>query len=269
MIVELQDNTRIDLNNYGVKRLFHYIPSLSLSHRTQTIEGRGDMVVSSEYKQRNIRATLLFIVENIYKYYALRDELNALFARNEAFYITFKREQWKRYKVRLASQLNVDPAIHMNSFDVDFLMDEKYAESTDTSLDLQKNGAQSNLLQGLGITTNTAYNYTFNTANFVVKNIGNALVDPREAQLDITIKGVFQSQVKMTNQTTGDVFIFTGALTANDTLKLTGVRTLKNNVSALKSTNKKLITLNPGENNFLIEGGTVTSIVFDFRFLYM
>ena len=268
MIVQLQDNTRIDLNEYGVKRLFHYIPSLSLTHKTQTIEGRGDIIVSSEYKQRNIKATLLFIVDNIYKYYSLRDEFNALFARNESFYITFKREAWKRYKVRLASQLDIEPANHMNSFDVEFIMMDKYAESVETSLEFEKQGFDNTVIPVGHITDTTGYNYTFTSDKFTVKNIGNAIVDPRESFLDITLKGTFSKEVKITNSTTGDEFIYTGELLATDTLKLTGVRTLKNDVSALKNTNKKLITLNPGDNEFIISGGVVTNAVFEFRFLY-
>ena len=270
MIIELQNGTRIDIAEYGLKRLFHYIPSLALTHNTSLVEGRGDIVVSSEYKQRTITVTLMYIVDDIYDYYLLRDQLNALFARNEAFYIIFKREHWKRYKVRLASQLSIDPAVHMNSFDVEFLMEEKCAESVGSSLDLQNKGTWDESLWGFGsgIDYDTRYNYTFNSNSFVVKNIGNELVDPRESKLDITLKGTFGSQVKITNQTTGDVFVYTGALSSTDELKLTGIRTLKNGISTLKNTNKKLLTLLPGDNSFTVEGGTVSGIVFNFNFLY-
>lgn len=270
MIIELQNGTRFDIAEYGLKRLFHYIPSLVLSHNTKTVEDRGDIVISSAYKQRTITVTLLYKVGDIYDYYLLRDQLNALFARNEAFYIIFKREHWKRYKVRLASQLSMNPAIRMDSFNVEFLMEDKYAESVGSSLDLQIKGSWDESLWGFGsgIDYDTQYNYTFNTNSFVVKNIGNELVDPRESKFDITLKGTFSNQVKITNQTTGDVFIYTGTLSSTDELRLIGIRTLKNGVSALKNTNKRLLTLLPGDNSFTVEGGTVSSIVFNFNFLY-
>lgn len=271
MIIELLDGNRIDIEKkFGVKRLFHRIPSLELEHITESVEGRGIINVGTKYKQRVISVQLLYNVIDIYSYYLLRDELNALFARNEPFYIIFKREHYKKYKVRLAQQLAIEPAPQMNSFDVDFLMDNKFAESVGTSLDLQNRGEWDADLWGFGsgIDYDTQYNYTFNQNEFVVKNIGNVEVNPRESALEITLKGVFTNHVQITNHTTGDVYRFNNPLSSTDILKLDGVRTLKNSLSAFKHTNRKLLMLAPGDNNITVEGGTVNSIVFNFLFLY-
>lgn len=271
MIVELLNGIRIDVEaNYNVKRLFHRIPSLVVEHLTETVEGRGDLVVGTQYKQRTITVTLMYKVGDIFSYYLLRDELNALFARDEPFYIIFKREHYKRYKVRLAQQLATEPANHMSSFDVDFRMDDKFAESVGTSLDLQNKGEWDDDLWGFGsgIDYDTRYNYTFNTNSFVVKNIGNQKIDPRESAIEITLKGIFDSYVQITNNTTGDDYSFNNPLSSTDTLRLVGVRTLKNSLSVFKHTNHKLLTLSPGDNHVTVKGGTVNSIVFDFRFPY-
>ncbi|MDM5229640.1 phage tail family protein [Lysinibacillus pakistanensis] len=270
MIVQFSDGTTKDIQEYNLKRLFHRIPSLGMDHMFEPVEGRGDLVAGTQYKQRVITVTLLYIVQDICGYDLLRDELNALFTRDEAFYITFKREHWKRYKVRLAQQLEIDPNRHMNSFDITFRMDDLFAESFGTSLDLQNRGEWDEDIWGFGsgINYDTQYSYTFNTNSFVVKNIGNQTIDPRKSSLEITLKGTFNSFVQIKNNTTGDVYRFNNALSSTDTLKLSGIRTLKNSLSAFKHTNHKLLTLAPGDNNITVEGGTVNSVVFDFRFLY-
>lgn len=271
MIIELMNGTRIDVEKkYGIKRLFHRIPSLIVEHLTESVEGRGDLVVGTQYKQRTIPVTFMYKVSDIYGYYLLRDELNGLFARNEPFYIIFKREHYKRYKVRLSQQLAIEPAQRMKEFDVDFRMENLLAESVGTSLDLQNQGTWDSDLWGFGsgINYDAQYNYTFNSNSFVVKNIGNEKIDPRQSQLDIALKGIFNSYVQITNQTTGEVYRFNNALSSTDTLKLSGIRTLKNSLSAFKHTNHKLLTLTTGDNLITVEGGTVSSIVFDFRFLY-
>lgn len=270
MIIELLNGTRYDIEDFGLKRLFHRIPSVELKHLTESVEGRGNLIVGTQFSQRTIEVTLLYRVSDIYDYYLLRDEMNALFARNEAFYIIFKREHWKRYKVRLAQQLSIEPASKMNSFDISFLMEDLFAESVGTSLDLQNHGTWDSDLWGFGsgIDYDTQYNYTFSTNEFVVKNIGNEKIDPRQSQLDILLKGVFNSYAQITNHTTGDVYRFNNTLSSTDTLKLSGVRTLKNSLSAFKHTNRKLVSLAPGDNRITVEGGTVSSVVFDFRFLY-
>lgn len=270
MLIELLNGTRIDIETYGLKRLFHQIPSLEVQHMLESVEGRGELVVGTQYQQRVITVKLLYIVQDIYGYYLLRDELNTLFTRSEPFYIIFKREHWKRYKVRLAQQLEIEPNQHMNSFDISFRMDDLFAESVGTSLDLQNHGEWDADLWGFGsgIDYDTQYNYTFNSNNFIVKNIGNQKIDPKQSTLDITLKGSFNSYVQIKNNTTGDVYRFNNPLSSTDTLKLTGIRTLKNSLSAFKHTNHKLLTLAPGDNPITVEGGTVDSVVFDFRFLY-
>lgn len=271
MIIELLDGTRIDIEEiYRVKRLFHRVPSLSFQHDIQSVDGRGGLIVNSSYTNRTISVQFLYDVDAIYGYYLLRDELNAVFAREESFYIIFKREHYKRYKVRLAEQLNIEPSPNMNSFDVEFIMENNYAESTGTSLQLQNTIGWDESLWGFGsiVDYDTKYNYTFDSNDFIVKNIGNQKIDPRESYLKITINGSFASFIQIQNNTTGEVYRFNEPLLSTDILLLDNIRTLKNNVSSFRNTNKKLISLAPGDNSFSITGGAINSVIFDFRFLY-
>ncbi|WPK12597.1 phage tail family protein [Lysinibacillus louembei] len=271
MIIELENGTRYDIANYSLKRLFHDIPSVEIAHTIQSVEGNGDIVTASNFKQRVITVRFLYIVQDIYDYYLLRDELNALFLQEKPFYIIFKREPYKRYKVRLMQQLSMEPSTHMNSFDVQFRMENLFAESVGTSLNLQSTKQWDADLWGwgMGIDWDKTYSYEHSSNHFSIENIGNALIDPRQHELEIIVKANAASYLQITNQTTGDVYKYGGTLTVNDTLVLKGIQTLKNGLSVFKETNKKLISLAPGQNIFTVEGGTIQSIAFNFRFLYM
>lgn len=142
-----------------------------------------------------------------------------------------------------------------------------YAESTATLKDLKLwdiNKWQWNQ----GLTWSDDLQYRFTTNNFTLKNLGNVKVDPRESLLKITIKATAASYLEIKNVTTGDIFRFNGALSTADTLILDSIHAYKNSVNAILNTNKKLLTLAPGNNVFSVTGGTLQSIEFDFRFLY-
>jgi predicted phage tail component-like protein len=271
MIIEQLNGTRYDIKNHSLKRLYHRIPSPSVEHTTSTVEGRsGDVFLNTRFSGRTISVELLYIARDIYDYYLLRDELNGLFARNEAFYIIFKTEPYKRWKVRLAQGFSMEPSGNMRSFTIEFVCENIFAESVGTSLDLQNQKEWDIGLWGwgMGLDWDKEYQYEFNDNSFTVENIGNVAIDPCEHELEIIVKGEFSDGVTITNQTTGDVYKYNEPLSSTDNLALSGIRTLKNGTSDFKSTNKKLLTLAPGENSITVEGGTLTSIAFNFRFLY-
>lgn len=269
MIIQLQDGREIDIKEYSMKRLFHFIPSITVSHTTDTVDGGiGNKVLDSRFDSRVITVRFLYESYDIQDYYLLRDEINALFTRREYFYIIFKKESYKRYKVRLNGSFLVTPAQYMEQFEVEFMCEDLYGESVVTTLSTKEwdigkfgwNGA---------ITWDDEYSYSFTSNTFVVKNAGTAPVDPRQSELRVIVRGNFPSGITVTNQTTGDVYAYNAQLTSDDVLILDGVQTFKNGQSAFKDTNKSLISLAPGNNQFVIYGGTVHSIVFDFRFLYL
>jgi len=270
MIIELKDGTRYNLANYSCKRLHHRISSVEVVHNTSNVLGRGLVFGKSYYGTRQIDVELYYKAEDIYDFYLLRDELNHLFSMKESFYIIFKREPGKRYLVQMASQLTLEPSSSSRSFTVSFILEKKFAESVGTSFDLQnrKEWDEDLWQYGMGIDWDEEYQYEFTSNSFSLYNIGNERIDPRYDQLEVTVKAVTSEYLQIRNTTSGDVYRFNGALTSNDTLILSGVKSLKNGLSVFSNTNKKLISLAPGVNNFVVEGGTVQSIAFNFRFLY-
>lgn len=270
MIIELLNGTRFDIADYDLKRLFHYVPSATIDHETTSVDGGSDIITNSKLNNRTIKVELLYISQDIYDYYLLRDELNNLFMRVEPFYIIFKREPYKRWLVKTADQFEIPPHPHMQSFTVEFVTLKNYAESVGTTMDLQafKEWDADLWGWGMGLDWDKTYQYEFTTSSFTVDNVGNAIVDPRQHELEIIIKATASSYIQLVNNTTGETYRYNGALSANDTLVIKGVRTLKNGVSAFKNTNHKLLSLTPGINAFTVTGGTIQNIKFNFRFLY-
>lgn len=269
MIIQLLDGTSFDTADYNLKRLFHRIPSADIEHDILSVDGRSDIITSSKLNNRIISVEFLYQTYDIYDYYLLRDRLNDLFVRTESFYIIFKREPYKRYKVKLASQFDIEPSPNMQSFTVEFLTDNVYAESIYKTTEFTKEwDVAQHAWDGTIDWDGAAPVYTFNSNNFIVKNLGNKTIDPREDYLEITLRGNFASFVSITNRTTGDVYRYNRDLPSTVDLRLLNVRTLRAGVSDFVNTNKKIIKLAPGNNDIIVEGGTVNSIKFDFRYLY-
>lgn len=268
MIIQELNGNIIDINDYNLKRLFHYIPSANIINELSPAQGRYDELVSSKLNNRNIRVEFLYDTVDIYDYYLLRDELNDIFMRTDPFYIIFKKEPYKRWLVKTANQFEVPPNPHMQSFVVEFITLNGYSEniysvsqyvSKEWDLGLY---AWNNSIQWVD-----DYFYSFTEKTFNLYNGGTAKVDPRISDLKINIRGSGNT-LRITNITTNEIYEFNGNLSSTDSLLIDGVRTFKNGISSFKDTNKKLISLAPGINQFVVEIDLLDSINFDFRFLY-
>ncbi|PEP89093.1 hypothetical protein CN585_28780 [Bacillus toyonensis] len=111
--------------------------------------------------------------------------------------------------------------------------------------------------------------YLHNTTSFLIYNAGDTQVDPRHMPLRITFTGASEN-LKIKNKTTKEEWIYTGTTTDTDIIVIDQVRSTKNSLSIVRDTNKELITLNSGFNDFEITGATgAFSISFDFRFYYL
>ena len=265
------NGTQLDIVDYGLTRLFHRISALELEDYPETLEGKdGDVDVigdGARYVGRNISVDFVYEVADIYDFYILRDKINALFSIRQPFYIIFKREPYKRWKVRRLSSFTLEPNPKAETFTVEFKCVNIYAESlvyssAIKSWDIDRWGWDGT------IDWDTDLNYSFSTNQFIVKNLGNVKIDPREHPITIYISAQANSYLRITNRTTGDVYQINAPLSQGDNLVLSRVSTLLNSVSSFARTNHQLITLAPGDNDFLVAGGTIYGIHFDFKFLF-
>lgn len=265
MIIELLNGVRYDIEDYGLGRLFHHIPSADITHNTTSVSGIGDIITETIIGQRTIPVDIAFKVADIFDFYLLRDELNALFLRKEAFYIIFKREPYKRWLVKINDGFTIPPTPRGGSFTLQFRTVQRYAESIATTTSEKEWDAD---VWGWNntITWDEPLTYIFSTNTFNVLNLGTAEVEPENWGLLITVKATAESFLKIRNVTTGEEYQYNDSLTTNDTLLIKNVQSFKNGTSVFKDTNKQVISLVPGVNNIEITGGTVQSIAFDFRF---
>lgn len=269
MIIQLANGITHNINDFKLKRLKHYIPSISMNHNFLEVDGRSSIYTGSSFKARTITVDFIFESYDIYDYYAIRDMVNALFTRREEFYITFVNEPHKRYKVIVASSFLLPPNERMDSFSIEFICTELYGESVTSTLNLPKEWDANIWSWNNAITWDDDINYTFNTNTFSVINRGNVVIDPREVPLKITLNGVFENYVSIKNKTTNETFVLNRGINLGNNLILDGINPIIDVTNIFALTNKRLISLNEGVNEFEITGGTVRSMTFDFKFRYL
>jgi len=108
-----------------------------------------------------------------------------------------------------------------------------------------------------------------NQTSFSIYNPSDKTIDPRDTSLIITFRGS-STNLTISNNTTGDSWQYTGTTIKSDFITLDGVRALKNDASIFANTNRQLITLVPGWNDFTITGVSgYFEVTFDFRFYYV
>ncbi|SFA55672.1 Phage tail protein [Parageobacillus thermantarcticus] len=268
MIIERLDGTVIETEDYGITLLTHSISSPSPRLVTEEIEGRdGYIEVDVTYGGRTIRAAFLMEAKDRQDFPLLRNEVFRIFATKELFYF-HEPNQKRRWLVR-ANNFDIEkfPPIY-GRFEVEFTAPNPYAESIGTTLDPFTFDAE--LWQiGQGLIEADDLKYVHNTPSFCIYNAGDIDIDPRVLPLKIEFTGA-STNLTITNQTTGDSWQYTGTTVDGDTITLDGVRSLKNGSSIFGQTNRKLITLKSGWNDFTITGATgAFTISFDFRFYYL
>ena len=109
----------------------------------------------------------------------------------------------------------------------------------------------------------------FSSSTFTFKNEGNQVIDPRKKkETEIIFKGA-STNLTITNNTTGDVWKYNGSTTHSDIIQLKGVQAFKNDSSIFGQTNKKLLTMAVGNNEFEVTGATDFELTISTRFYFL
>jgi phage-related protein len=267
--VQRKDGTIYDLEQYGIRTKDFIVSAPSLRHVTEEIEGR-DGVVDIETTEGARTITCLFKMRavDMADFPLLRNEIFRIFRSKESFYLIDRREPMKRWEVKCQDAYDIEQKYVYGDFTVTFVCYKGYAESIGTTLDPFTFDVE--LWQiGQGLLESDDLIYTHTTTSFRIYNAGDIDIDPRVLPLKIEFTGA-STNLTITNQTTGDTWQYTGTTVDGDTITLDGVRSLKNGSSIFGQTNRKLITLKSGWNDFTITGATgAFTISFDFRFYYL
>lgn len=265
--IEKMDGTIIDMHERNIFVSTFRISSPRPKYDTDTVDGRHGVIKSGTILEGRKVKTLLVIEGKDYMDFDMfRDELFKIFNPLEDFYIIRDVQPKKRMKVSIANEYDLEYVwLELGEMELEFEIESVFLESIGTTLNPLAFEVEK-WQTGQGLTTENP-SYTHDSITFKIYNAGDVMVDPRQMPLKIEFKKA-SDNLNITNLTTGDVWQYNGSSVANDTITLDGIRSLKNGISIFGDTNKKLITIAPGWNDFEITGSSDFLITFDFRFYY-
>jgi predicted phage tail component-like protein len=252
-----KDGTIYDLNDLGIKTRDFIISSPEYRTEYEEIEGADGVIeLGTTIGARILTGNFFFTASDVDEYPTLRNEIFRIFLSRDSFYLIDDREPNRKWEVKCNSVFKPDQILQHGSFDLDFICPKGYAESIDSTLNMA-------IVQLSG---STVQKYKHTSTTFEIYNESNVSINPRKLPLIIKYLGA-SSNLQIKNLTTGDTWSYTGTTISNDTLEINGTRSLKNGVSVFSNTNRKLISLNEGWNEFQLIGtsGTI-EITFDFYF---
>lgn len=263
-LYDLQGNL---LNMDGYKGLKLTIPSPSYDVVSEKIDGRsGEIVIDKTLQPRQLTADFYMKAKDYTDSLLLRDVIHRQIGSGE-FYIAESKLPYKRWRVQFSDGYDMDRLSHqMQTFSVPLTVMSGLAESVGTTLD-PLTFTREVWQVGQGLTLEEP-KYSHNTTAFRIFNAGDVTIDPREMPLEIIYRGRSDG-LEIKNNTTGDVWKYNGTTSDVENIFIENIRSLKNGNSIFKDTNKKLITLAPGWNDFTLSGTLgVFLISFEHRFYY-
>lgn len=233
-LIDIYDTNeqKFDLDSLGLIGLRLRIPSPSYQTVTKEIDGGGVIVVDRTLKPRNLVAEFYSKTSGYSQSLYLRNLLYAMLGNGRILYVSESETPMRRWKVYLDEWTpeRIDTKSH--KFEIPLFSERGTAES------------------------DVVIKSKHTSTTFRFKNDGNVVIDPRvHSETEIEFVGQ-SSNLTIKNLTTGDEWSWVGNTLAGDKILLKGVRSLKNGTSIFGQTNKKLITFNPGWNNFEILGAT-------------
>lgn len=267
-IITTLSGTVYDLEKIGITTREFNPSSPSPRNETEQVDGLHGLVdCGTTYDARIIKCSFYLKAADIPDYYLMRDEVFKLFDSRQPFYITESYNPGKRWLVKTNADYSIDQQWIYGMFDIDFIAFSPFAESIGTTLNLFT--FDSDIWQiGEGLIDEVP-TYTHKSTSFRIFNAGDETIDPRQFPLRIVYKGA-SNNLTITNSTTGDVWKYTGSSASGDTIILDRVRATKNNNSIFGVTNRKLVSIAPGWNNFKLSGTSGSfEITFDFRFYFL
>lgn len=192
----------------------------------------------------------------------------SLFNRRKPYAIVTSQLPGIKYSVNSAS---VNPTVKdfcSLELEVTLRVYKGYSESVNTT---GKNfNFESNWMLENGVPLDLIPKYHHRTRNFQIWNGSTDTVDPRmRHKLKILIKTTSTNGFEILNSTTGDKFKYNKSINYNSNFVIEGVYAYKDGLRVGIDTNRGIITLAPGLNNFQINGDIKQiDIIFEFPFIY-
>src|SRR5690625_4274648 len=238
----------INLYELGIRTRDFIVHSPSYIHTFEEVEGMDGVIdLGTKTGPRQITCLFRFIADDWIDFGQNRDEIFNLFESKEPFYLIEKRNLFKRWLVKVADSYEIPQRNVFGNFEINFVAIKGYAESIGTS-------TMARTFEHLQDLPVTYTDYTMRATKFKIYNPGQP-IDPRNINhyLKITYKGNSEN-LRIKNLTTGDEWAYLGVTNPEDEIVLEGIRSTKNGLSIFRQTNKRLITLAHGWNEFEIYG---------------
>lgn len=258
----------------GVTPLDILIPSIEKERILENINGiPGTVDYGFNYKEREI--TLKFQMEHFngtYDFRLIRNQLYALLDSQSYFYIV------DNLSPSLALKITIDSSYLPERYGYWYSTVEISGKTTGlpfwrtiyTTQDIEKNG-YSALVEKFGMADGVHLDYltyTPKTNTFSVWNGGNVTIDPRHFDLSIRLLyATAKGDVTIENLTTGEKFIFYRQF-ENTHLNIFGSQVLLGNTNWLRESNRKFISLVPGENKIKVSNVEHQGVSFDFPYYF-
>jgi hypothetical protein len=227
-----ENGIQLNLDAMGIQGLKLLIPSPSYSTITQQVEGRGTIVVDKQLNPRSLVADFMTFADSYEDLLEQKTLLNSIIGNGREFYIEQVHRNGHLWKCHLDEWTPEVIGTKNTVFSITMTCMSGVSESI------------------------TPIEATFTTSSFTFFNSGNQVVDPRlHSEMKIEFSGA-STNLTITNETTGDVWSYTGSTLSTDTILLKGIRSFKNGVSVFGATNRKLITLAIEDNDFTVSGAS-------------
>jgi hypothetical protein len=232
-LIDIYDSEghKINTDALGLLGLKLQIPSPSYKTLSQEMDGRAGITTTDRILQpRKLSAEFVTISDDYRESIVLRNTLYKLLGNGKQLFVAETEVPNKRWKVYLDEWTPERKSVKVNTFEIPLTCDSGCSESLNV---IRK---------------------THSTASFRFNNDGDVTVDPRiHSETQIEFSGV-STNLSIRNKTTGDLWSWTGSTIAGDVILLSGVRSFKNGVSIFGQTNKKLLTMTSGWNEFELLG---------------
>lgn len=258
----------------GVTPLDFLVSAIEKERYIETVNGiPGNVNYGFDYKEREV--TLNFWLRHYHGEHdqkLLKSELYAMLDSQPYFYVSDDRLPTRVLKLAVDEPYLPDRINGSNISTLEFKCQiiglpfwrTKYTTQDIEALGFDAIAEKFGMADGINI---NLPNYSFTDSTFSVWNGSNVTIDPRNMPLFIKMFYV-KGTGTITNKTTGEIFKITEDW-SNNHLTIDGTKVIKaTSVNALRSTNRKFITLIPGKNEIEIEGLIFKKVEFDFPYYF-
>lgn len=257
----------------GVMPLEIFVGSVGKSRATDTVDGRPGVVdYGFNYTDRPVSLFLRIKAADKIDFRLLRNEVFAMFDIGNAFYVAESDTPSRVLKVVVDESYIPDRLTEEYAdFDINCrTLDSVFWETIYTTLELHDSG-YSATSEKYGLVDNIddeKVKYRFTESNFTVYNAGNVTVEPESMGLVIQISNTSTpGTLSLRNLTTGEEFRLTKSLSERH-ISLRGMNVLDGTVNAFRDSNRRFISLVPGDNQLEITGATFSEVWFSFKYYY-